>query len=447
MPRPTDISNATPQRPRHSAPTVACYAPQQELGQLTGLLEERYYKVAVASQSNLISVPQGGLVAAIVSDAIDDPLATCRRIGNDCPTILLSSNISLNARRAAVRCGVDAIISRPLNELELASWLEQFGSLGLEDPATVAIIDDDADSAALYALALRAAGMEVRTIKNPLEALSRLDNLRPDLIIMDLHMPNMNGIELIRVIRQCRQFTSVPIVSLSAETCPDLQLEARSYGADDFITKPIALERLVSIAKLRTERFRLLRSMVERDGLTGLLTHARLKDRLAIEIERCGRTSRTLSFAMIDIDHFKAINDRYGHPFGDIVIRGLARLLCKSVRKIDIVGRYGGEEFGVVLLDTPVEAAQIVMTRIRQRFAETNFDSAGEPVNVTFSAGVAAYHPEIGLDRLIAHADTALYKAKDCGRNRVARARVVSGLAPAAAAQAAEQQPRNAKYA
>ncbi len=400
---------------------VACYAPKREMDELAYVVRDRHFNVAFGPDLSGQHEP-GSFIAAIVSDAVEQPLQLCQKLRSLCPTILVASDVSIEMRRSSVRFGVDAIVLRPINNVELSDWLERFNSIHTNDPVSVAIVDDDAFSADLYALALTAAGMQVATIGDPLRALAQLENLRPDLILMDLHMPDMEGSELIQIIRQCSQFSSVPIICLSAESRLDRQLATRRFGADDFISKPVDIEQLVSIVKLRTDRSRFTRSLVERDGLTGLLTHARLKDRLALELRRCVRNSSQLSFAMIDIDNFKQINDSHGHPFGDIVIRSLARLLRRDLRKTDIVGRYGGEEFGIILVDTPFEQGRAVIEKLRQRFAATLFESAGTRVTATFSAGLSSNSPGGCIDRLIAHADRALYRAKDSGRNCVAHA-------------------------
>jgi diguanylate cyclase (GGDEF)-like protein len=401
---------------------VACYAPTHELHELAGVVRDRHFDVALGPDVLSEDIPPGRFIAAIVSDGVERPLQLCRKLHAICPTILVASDATLEMRRSAARFGVEAIVLRPVNRVELSDWLERFNSIHVQDPGSVAIVDDDALSSEFYALALTAGGMQVTNIGDPLQALAQLENLRPDLIVTDLHMPEMDGSELIRIIRQCTQFSSVPIICLSAETSAARQLETRSSGADDFIAKPVDIQKLVSIVRVRIERSRFTRSLAERDGLTGLLTHSRLKDRLALELRRCGRTSSQLSFAMLDIDHFKRINDNYGHPFGDIVIRGLARLLRSGLRQTDIVGRYGGEEFGVILLDTHLDQGRAVIDTLRQRFAEMPFESAGTPVTATFSAGLSSNSPEGCIDRLIAHADRALYRAKSSGRNCVAHA-------------------------
>jgi diguanylate cyclase (GGDEF)-like protein len=161
---------------------------------------------------------------------------------------------------------------------------------------------------------------------------------------------------------------------------------------------------------------------MESDSLTGLLNHARFKERLALELERARREGQELSLAIIDLDHFKGVNDTHGHLVGDRVIRGLARSLRKHLRRTDIIGRYGGEEFAALLPNTSPEQAAARLDKIRERFGATPFDGAhGRPFSVTYSAGIAGSGPHEGPEALISAADAALYAAKRAGRNRVER--------------------------
>src|SRR5580704_9534126 len=153
--------------------------------------------------------------------------------------------------------------------------------------------------------------MQTIIVTDPIDALNAMAAALPDLVLMDVQMPVTDGIELARVIRQSRQYLTVPILFLSAERDTSRQIEARKFGGDVFIKKPIDPHQLVSLVRLRADRARILRSMIERDSLTGLYNHGRFKDRLNHETERCQRAGSEFSLAMIDIDHFKQVNDTY----------------------------------------------------------------------------------------------------------------------------------------
>jgi diguanylate cyclase (GGDEF)-like protein len=362
---------------------------------------------------------QTNVVAAIVSDEIPQRFEICASIAADIPKLLIASDSTFAFRLAASHADVTGIVQRPIQQGELGDWLKLFAAEQTVIPATVLIVDDDPVMADLHASVLRSAGMCVSVVTKPVDAVAALEAGPPDLILMDLRMPGVDGIQLAKIIRQARQHIAVPIAFLSAEQDVDRQLEARRFGGDIFIKKPVDPKNLISLVRLRADRSRVLRSMIERDSLTALYNHGQFKERLTQEFNRSRRTNSPLSLAMIDIDHFKSVNDRFGHPVGDRVIRGLAGLLTSRLRTTDIVGRYGGEEFGVLLLDTPLHAATIVIDGIRRIMCETTFDIGDQSLSVTFSAGIASASDIETPAQFIAAADRHLYDAKRAGRNRV----------------------------
>jgi len=359
------------------------------------------------------------VVAAIVSDEISRPFEICASIPAIVPKIVIASDVSFAFRIAAARADVTGIILRPIQQIELADWLKWFTAERTVAAASILIVDDDPLMGGLHASILGSAGMRVSVVTKPVDALDALEASPPDLILMDVQMPGVDGIELAKVIRQSRQHLAVPIAFLSAEQNLDRQSEARRFGGDIFIKKPVDPGNLISLVRSRTDRSRVLRSMIERDSLTGLYNHGQFKERLLQEFNRSKRTMSPLSLAMIDIDHFKSVNDRFGHPVGDRVIRGVASLLTSRLRTTDVIGRYGGEEFAVLLLDTPVHAAANVIDDIRRTMREIPYDIGGRSLSVTFSAGIAAACNGQTHVQLIAAADRHLYDAKRAGRDQV----------------------------
>ena len=158
-----------------------------------------------------------------------------------------------------------------------------------------------------------------------------------------------------------------------------------------------------------------------RDSLTGLYNHTHILQLLEDCTFRARRESRPLSFAMLDLDHFKHVNDGYGHPMGDRVIKSLALFLKQRLRKTDFIGRYGGEEFAIVMPDTDQEAAYKVLNQIRQRFAEIHYPAQPTDLSCSFSAGVVQMQGEADSLLMASQADEALYRAKNNGRNQVQR--------------------------
>jgi diguanylate cyclase (GGDEF)-like protein len=360
-----------------------------------------------------------GFCVALISDGMDNPLQLAAEMSRRHPVLFITSDVSIEARLAAARAGVDAILPRPLDLSELAEWLNDLVGPHRDTPLSILIVDDDEIVAESYALELENAGMRAFIKTDPAAALDDITTRCPDLVLMDMQMPSVNGIELARMIRQSRRHLSLPIVFLSAERDPARQLEARRLGGDDFICKPVDPIKLVSLVRMRAERAVRLRSIMERDSLTGLLNHGRFVDRLNQELERCRRRGAEVSLALIDLDRFKNINDTYGHLMGDQVLRTLALSLSSGLRRIDIIGRYGGEEFGVLLLDTPPQATFKVVEKIRARFSEITFDAINDSFSATFSAGVAGSRAHPTPEQLIGAADEQMYLAKAAGRNRI----------------------------
>lgn len=262
--------------------------------------------------------------------------------------------------------------------------------------------------------------MLVEMQHDPAEIFTHMRSFNPEVILLDVNMPNCTGPELAQIIRMNDDWLRVPIIYLSAETDINRQMNALIKAGDDFVTKPISDNALVAAVFSRAQRARLLSNALSRDSLTGLLKHADIKEQAAIELERALRSGKPASVAMLDIDFFKKVNDSHGHAAGDNVIRALANLLRQRLRRIDSLGRYGGEEFLVVLPDCTAEQALRVLDEIRQRFAELKFIAGGSEFSVTLSAGIASTEgAPASASELLEKADQALYAAKHGGRNQV----------------------------
>jgi diguanylate cyclase (GGDEF)-like protein len=319
----------------------------------------------------------------------------------------------------AVRTGASAYFTKPIDINELVDKLDVLTFQQTPEPYRILIVEDEPELAKSYALTLQEAGMITEMITDPIQIMQPLSEFKPDLILMDVYMPVCNGIELTKVIRQQETFVSIPIVFLSSEFNPDKQLAAMRLGGDDFLTKPIHAEHLISAVTSRVQRLRTLRSFMVKDSLTGLLNHTEIKKQLDTEVSRARRENRKFSFAMIDIDHFKSINDTYGHPTGDRVLKSLSRFLQQRLRKTDIIGRYGGEEFAMILLGADGPAAEKVMNKIRIDFSKVRQQAEQTEFFISFSCGIAPF-PEFSDSTLINDiADKALYRAKESGRNQV----------------------------
>jgi len=335
------------------------------------------------------------------------------------PLFGLGGGTDLRLQLDAIRCGVEALFAKPVDPTAVADLLERRLRPVREDPFRVIVVDDSRATADFVKGILEQAGMVCRTVDEPLATLDAIRDFRPDLVLTDLYMPTCAGPELAALIRMHPGFLGIPIVYLSSEMDPDLRIEALRQGADDFLSKPIRPEHLVASVQVRCQRSRLLRSQMLRDSLTGLYNHTTLKDRLESEVSRAQRSRSPLCCAMIDLDHFKSVNDTHGHAVGDRVIVSLARLLRRRLRKNDVVGRYGGEEFALLLPDTPLDDARVVLDSLREAFHAIPQTGVRGPFSTSFSCGVAEFLPGESAESLNDAADQALYRAKAGGRNRV----------------------------
>ncbi len=340
------------------------------------------------------------------------------------PLLFISAHDDFSSRVEAAHLGALGYFLKPLDIPQLVGRITRIFDQQLAPPPRVLIVDDDTELAGYLRLVLLAAGMEAEVLLQPKDIMEKISAFRPDLILMDMYMPEVSGPDLAGVIRQHETWSSLPIVYLSAETDLDQQIAALNRGADDFLTKPISDPQLVATVRVRVERARQLEELISRDSLTGLLKHASIKDAAEMEIHRAHRNQTPICLAMLDIDHFKQVNDNYGHATGDVVISSVAMLLRQRLRKSDIVGRYGGEEFVAVLPECAGEAAMQLLEEIRASFSAIRFSRGGKDFSCTISAGLVCSvdYPEANSEELLIRADEALYAAKNGGRNRVHRA-------------------------
>jgi diguanylate cyclase (GGDEF)-like protein len=334
------------------------------------------------------------------------------------PLIWTSHNSDLRTRLQGVRLGGAALFPHPVDVDSLLVKLDDLTAPSAPEPFRILIVDDEPSLGRLYSVVLRQAGMESLVVSDPMEVMAPLVDFRPDVILMDVFMPGCSGVELASVIRQQEAYIGIPIMFLSVETDVSRQLAAMRQGGDDFLIKPVQPLHLVSAVTTRATRARALRNLMVRDSLTGLLNHTKTKEQLGIELDRARRLGHSVSLAMLDIDHFKVVNDTYGHATGDRVLRSLSRMLGQRLRQTDVVGRYGGEEFAVIMNGSNAEDAKKKLESVRLAFSQLSHYSDGREFRVTFSAGIASSPPWSDAAQISEAADRALYDAKRAGRNQ-----------------------------
>jgi diguanylate cyclase (GGDEF)-like protein len=325
-----------------------------------------------------------------------------------------------NHIKAILRAGCDYCFAEGTPQSVILAKIIELCSTEEEPAYRVLVVEDSLTASKFIQHTLQQSGVECLAVMNPSDVLTGLRSFQPDLILMDMYMPDCTGVEATRVIRQHAEFLSTPVVYLSGDGDMALQVDALRLGGDHFLTKPFNPVFLNAVVKSKIERYRALRRSMMHDGLTGLLNHRIVKERLVTAVDAASNAGRQLAVAMIDIDHFKLVNDKYGHPIGDEVIRSLAWILKQRLRNTDLVGRYGGEEFLVILPDSDAKHAVDVLDRIRCDFSHIQYAFEDTWFNATFSVGVAQFFAKTTAEALIKNADDALYDAKNSGRNCIA---------------------------
>jgi diguanylate cyclase (GGDEF)-like protein len=398
--------------------------------QLAQLGQEKLLEVvAVASPPEALAEAIGGdhLDAALVDSSLGPAAFELARDlratpGHDrLPLAFLAEHNDVDWRIAAAHAGASLFLTKPVDPYAFGTAIDQMIALGQKDRMRVLVIDDDPSFVAVASEVLAREGIVVRSAPDATHLVELLDEVLPDLILLDAMLPGVSGWDAIRLVRTTPEHRDVPILFLTARSDLASRVAAFDAGADDYLAKPLVAEELLARVHVRLERRRLLREMTERDPLTRCLSRRALLDALASRMSEVRRHGRGLSLALLDVDRFKFVNDSYGHLVGDHVLAALGRLLVARFRLEDLRGRWGGEEFVIAFPgESPVTAAS-VLSRVLEEFRSFPFRSErGERFFVTFSAGVASA-PEDGhsVDALLRAADARLYEAKRTGRGHV----------------------------
>jgi two-component system, cell cycle response regulator len=303
--------------------------------------------------------------------------------------------------------------------------------------ARVLVVEDSVTQAEWLAGVLAREGYEAIIAHDGAEAVRHVSDDLVDLVLLDMVLPDMDGLDVLRVVKESSGSRFLPVIVLSDRADVASRVTGLRTGADDYLPKPFAedevLARAAGMLRIKSLQDELHQSKSEllalsmTDSLTGLSNRRHFDLRLAEEFRRTQRYAESVSLLLLDLDHFKALNDRFGHPFGDRVLREIAQLVRISVREVDVCARYGGDEFAVILPQTELPSARRAAERILDAVRKKTFrledvasPSDSSEVGVTTSIGVANSSGDVDTaEQMVSAADAALYRAKGEGRNRV----------------------------
>ncbi len=311
----------------------------------------------------------------------------------------------------------------------------------MPETSKILVVDDSRTQLDWLVQVLRKEGYDVSAAQDGRDAIRQVRTSPPDLVLLDMVLPDMDGLEVLRFIKARPEDSFIPVIILSVKADLDSKVTGLRIGADDFLAKPFAeaeiLARCAAMLRIKhlQERLHVMQRKLEEqsitDALTGLRNRRFFDERLHEEFRRAQRYGDYLSLIMIDLDHFKQVNDRFGHPVGDLVLREAAALIRASIRDPDICARYGGEEFAVILPKTHMSGALAVAERIWRELGSKEYvlgpGAAGgdagtaQPERITASLGIAFY-PSKDIttgELLLRFTDQALYQAKRAGRNTI----------------------------
>lgn len=292
---------------------------------------------------------------------------------------------------------------------------------------SVLIVDDSEDIHHLVSARLSSERVNMLHAYNAAGGLEMIRQHQPDLVLLDLDMPGTDGMTLCQSIKEQHELANIPVIFLTGTLDVETKVQAFELGAMDYVTKPFdAVELRARVrSALRLKRYHdLLTTKAQIDALTGLWNRGYFDNQLAIELSVLERKGVPVSVAMVDVDHFKAVNDTHGHLFGDMALQAIAGQLSQVCRDSDVVCRYGGEEFTVILRDTAHRGAILVAERMREAIAGLELKTGRRIVPITASIGIGGSdefrdETQLSPEALMERADQALYQAKEKGRNRV----------------------------
>jgi two-component system cell cycle response regulator len=434
---------------------------------LEAKLKGEYYEVTTAdSGAKAIELATANPPDVILLDVMMpemDGFEACKILKNnpktaDIPVVMVTALTDVEDRVQGLNAGADDFLTKPINDLALFARIrslvrlksmtdelklrdktgEQIGSLNLNEKinnisdAKVMIIDDDAIQAQQINTKLKELGMDVRIVPDPAEAVRLSETEDFDLIMVSTQLAADDGIHLCTHLRSQEKTRNTPLLIIIEEDNTDMLIKALDMGINDYLITPIDSNEVIARVRIQVRRKRYQDAlqanqqesleMAVKDGLTKLYNRRYFDMHIERMLQNSLDNDKPLALMIIDMDHFKSVNDTFGHQSGDEILRQLSARIMRSVRPSDLVARYGGEEFVVVMPNTDLKHAAIVAERVRKVIENEAFDIPVAPgkVKKTISVGLSVAVKNDVSSALIERADKGLYHVKNTGRNKIA---------------------------
>lgn len=435
---------------------------------LEAKLRGSYYDVVTAEGGvQAIEIAKASPPDVILLDVMMpdmDGFETCKILKNDpktmdVPVVMVTALSDVQDRVQGLNSGADDFLTKPINDLALFARIrslvrlksmtdelklrdktgEQFSVVDYGRPArgdvagaNILIIDDDASQTQQIMVKLTEINVNATVMPSPPEAVKLSEQNDFDLIMVSAQLDSGNGVNLCTHLRSQEKTRNTPLLIIIEDDNPDLLVKALDMGINDYLVTPIDSNEVIARVKIQVRRKKYQDAlqvnqkqsleMAVRDGLTGLYNRRYFDTHLERMLQYSKDNGRSLSLMILDMDHFKEVNDKYGHQSGDAVLQQLSKLILQSVRPSDLVARYGGEEFVIVMPNTDSRGSSYVGERVRKIVENTPFNIPVEPFQIkkTISIGLAISSPQDVSSKILERADKALYHVKKTGRNKVA---------------------------
>lgn len=359
-----------------------------------------------------------------VSSSPDDVLELLAELSSytpPVPAIVVTTQAQLIDRVKLSRLGARRVLQAPVLPSQALEAVAQVLQHNRATEARVLVVDDDPAILTALQQLLEPWGMKVATLDEPLRFLDVLKTVAPDLLVLDVEMPHINGIELCQVVRNDPDLSGLPVLFLTAYTDAETMHRVFTAGADDFVSKPVVGPELVTRILNRLERSRLLRNLSETDALTAVANRRKSTQELTQRLAWSLQHQQLFCLAVLEVDQLKQINHEYGHAAGDQVLRCIGKLLRQTFQSEDVVGRWGGAEFVIGIMGMTPQDGEQRLAEVLESLRQTTFSTpTGQTFRATGSVGIVAGFPsKMELQALYQAADLALNQAQAAGGDRI----------------------------